>query len=567
MGASNSKLDVLWYPAQGGKAGIVKEKIQEQKKTSPHTYINILIGPCNISVVHQTGVRMVKKEDYEKIREAAEPVESDAKIEGSVFSWHSGTGVRITVDDIIGKILTRKVDTLSCCAHSKRLKYLRDVITQLAETYKEHRNPPKLNIWIDEADASMCYWRDMNFQDLLKLDFVEKVTMVSATVDAIVETFKTIRIIPCENTTLPIYFRAQDLALELVPYQKMAGEEFVKMVAEGNLERYFAAGVRTFAPVAVERRSHYNFCDWALSMGAIVVLLNGDIKAIHIPSDTEGVEPEIVHLPKPKTKGLEEAEEIGKSIGRIYKEKGLEKYPLFITGNYCLGRGITFQNKLFLFDHNIIPPAFKTRAAAYQATARGLGNITGLPNFVERAATGFKPTLVTTPEMWKDILEAEKMVIAAAKNAHATGNCLINEDDLAILSDNSGGLEFSHIPVRFPLPAELQELYKTDKKTHNIRTWRNTVLECLSELDSALHKDIVDNYEPNGHVNNYSLENRSRLEGMFTPMLKAAKGGRRARVPKFDDEDGIKGKNIWYAALDQSGKIMVICRWEGKNYV
>ena len=552
MGASNSKLKVLTLDPQGGKTRRITDMIQEEEKAAPGLHLNFLIQANNLSLVEQTSVRM----GDELFAEPAEPTESDAKIEGGVFSWRSGTGVRITVDDLVGKIMTGEVSMVVCCANRIRLNYLFAVITKLSASFKRFKSPIKANIWIDEADASICYWRDADFQNLMKNDFVEKVTMVTATVDAIVKEFKTIRVIPLEEPTLPIYFSVKDYAVEFIPYEKMSAQSFVKMVAEANPERYFTPGTRTFAPVEVVRKSHEANCDWALSMGAAVIILNGLRKEIRIPNG-EGVPPTIIALPKMKES--EEPEEIGRVIGRLYEEHKLERFALFVTGNICLGRGITFQNKLFLFDHQILPPAFKNRADAYQAAGRGAGNIKELPNFLARKATGFQPTLVTTPEMWKLIVEAHNIASRLAKEAHK-GNCVFNEQDLAIHSGGSGGLEFSHIPVRFPLPAELQDI---DRKTHNIATWHSTVIDCLSRLDPALHADIVANY-PEGHVDNYRMDSMARYMSMFRPVYEAARDGLRARVPKFPV---IKGKNIWYAALDHSSsKHLVICRWEGKNY-
>jgi hypothetical protein len=553
MGSAFTKLNVLTLNGQGGKTRRIKEMIQDEENASPGLHLNFLIQANNRSLVEQTSLRMDK--------ELYEGNDSDAKIEGGVYSWHSGNGVRITVDDLVGKIMSFDVNMVVCCANRIRLDYLSAVITKLSANFKRFRSPIKANIWIDEADASMCYWRDHDFQDLAKNEFVEKVTMVTATVDAIVKAFKTIRVIPLEQPTLPIYFRVQDYMVKRISCKKMPAHEFIKMVAEGNPERYFTAGTRTFAPGAVERKSHEAICEWAISLGAVVVILNGLRKEIRIPS-AEGMAPTII--PLPKMKEAEEPEEICRSIGRLYKEHNLERYALFVTGNICLGRGITFQNDLFLFDHQILPPAFETRAAAYQAACRGAGNVKGLPNFLERQATGFQPTIVTTPEMWNLIVEAETIASTLAKKAFE-GNCVFNEQDLAIHSGNSGGLEFSHVPVRFPLPAELQELYKADPNTYKIRVWRTTILACLSRLDPALHAEIIANYSPDGHVNNYDMDNMARYMSMFRPMYEAARQGMRARVPTFDD---IKGKNIWYAALDQSSsKHLVICRWEGKDYV
>ena len=548
MGAANTKCEVLTLNGQGGKTRRIQDMIKEEEAAQPGQHINFLIQANNRSLVEQTSVRM----DEALFDDEGE---ADAKIEGNCYSWYSGNGPKVTVDDLVGKIITPDgVSMVVCCANRKRLDYLAEVIKKVEAIFKRFRSPIKLNIWIDEADASVCFWRDANFQDIMKKDFVEKVVMVTATVDALVKEFKAIRVMPLEEPTLPIYFRVQDYVIDLKEEQKMSALDFLKMAVEATPDRYLTAGVRTFAPGEVVRRSHEAIASYAVSMGAAVIVLNGLFKEIRIPAG-EGIAPTIITL----SSASETAEEIGRCIGRLYAEHNLERFPLFVTGNMCLGRGITFQNDMFLFDHQILPAAFETRAAAYQAACRGAGNIKGLPNFLAREATGFKPTIVATASMWRWIVEAETIASTLAKKAFASN--VFNDQDLKIHSGFSEGLECCHVPLRFPLPAELRDIHE---RTHDVETWGKTVLECLKTLSPELHEDLVTNYTDGCHINNYKIgASLVRYNSMFRPVYEAAKKKERARVPKFDDRDG---KNIWYAALDHgdSPGHLVVCRWEGR---
>jgi len=558
MGAANSKCDTLCLNGQGGKTRRIQDMIKEDDAANPGNYINFLIQANNRSLVEQTGVRMTNE-----LYEPAETGPADAKIEGACFSWYSGTsGPRITVDDLVGKILTPDgVTMVICCANRKRLDYLSEVMTKLAAALKRFKSSIKFKIWIDEADASMCYWRDAGFQDIMKSPIVEKVTMVTATVDAIVKEFGAIRVIPLENPTLPIYFRCQDYKIELQDHSGSA-VDFIQSVVESNKERYLTPGARIFAPGECARKSHEAVATYALSVGAAVVILNGLRKEVRIPSEIEGEPARIIPLPKMSDAVV--AEELGRAIGRLYHDNHLERFPLFVTGNICLGRGITFQNDLFLFDHQILPDAFDTRAAAYQAACRGAGNIRGLSNFIERAKSGFQPTLVTTPGLWRKIVEAETIASTLATRAHATGNCVMTKDDLEIASGNAGGLEKSHVPLRFPLPADLQDIDDRYPGSSSHIIWETTILDCLKGLSPELHDDLTKNYTA-GPINNYRMAGMlpgtaMRYKSMFRPIYEASKKKERARVPKFP---GAEGKNIWYAALDHSNKHMVICRWQG----
>jgi len=555
MGAANTKCEVLTLNGQGGKTRRIQDMIKEQAAAAPGQHINILIQSNNRSLVEQTSVRM----DESLFDDEGE---ADAKIEGHCFSWYSGNGPKVTVDDLVGKIITPDgVSMVVCCANRKRLDYLAQVIKKVEAIFKRFHSPIKLNIWIDEADASVCFWDDADFKDIMKKDFVEKVVMVTATVDALVKKFKTIRVIPLEEPTLPIYFRVQDYDIIIKDEQKMSALDFLKMAIETNQDRYLTPGVRTFVPGEVKRISHEAIASYALSMGAAAIVLNGLCKEIRIPAG-EGITPIIITL-----KGASEtAEEIGRCIGRLYAEHNLERFPLFVTGNMCLGRGITFQNDMFLFDHQILPAAFETRASAYQAACRGAGNIKKLPNFIAREATGFKPTIFSTPSLWRWIVEAETIASTLAKKA-CTGKAIFDTQDLEIASGSEEGLslECSHIPLRFPLPAKLRELHTIDPKTQNVKAWKEAVLECLKTLSPELHADIVANY-PEGHVNNYKMgDSVTRYKSMFRPFYLSAINNERARVNYAWANS--RGNNIWQAAIDHGTAPghLVIGRWEGKR--
>jgi hypothetical protein len=284
-------------------------------------------------------------------------------------------------------------------------------------------------------------------------------------------------------------------------------------------------------------------------MGAVAIVINGVHKEIRIPG--EGV------VPLPKMSAGTVGEEMGRAIGRIYHAKNLGRFPLFVTGHICLGRGITFQNELFLFDHQVLPAAFDTRADAYQAAGRGAGNVKGLPNFVERAATGFQPTLTTTQGTWKMIVAAENIASTLARTAHTTGNVVVTADELAIAANPKDRLKFSHVPVRLPLPPQFKSA-----EGRTVAEWQADVLAHIALEAPAIHEDIVAKYLGDGHVNHYFATGSPAIKtryALFRRIKEAARQGTRAPVPKFAD----MRRNHWYAELDHSEDHMVICRYEG----
>jgi hypothetical protein len=557
MGALHSKVQVLVLNAQGGKTRRIQDLIREDEAANPGSYLNFVIQANNRALVAQTGARMSTElyagggggapaASYED--DEAGP--SDARIEGNVFSWFSGGGPRITPDDVVGKMVTGEVTMVICCANRRRLDYLEVVITKMEAALARFRSPIKMRIWWDEADAAVPYLRDAGYQAVMRKPVVDKVTLVSATIDALVKEFKTLRIIPLKNTTLPIYFRVQDYEVNIVGDTRVPAADFFQCVVESNIERYFTPGARTFAPGSMERKSHEAIAAIAFARGAVVVVINGKHKEIRIPG--EGV------IQLPLMKADSECEEIGRAIGRLYHEKNLGRFPLFVTGHICLGRGITFQNDLFLFDHQILPPHFDERAVAYQAAGRGAGNIRALPNFLARAATGFRPTLTTTANTWRLIVEAETIASTLAPSVRGRASNVVNADDLAIAAEPRNLLQFCHVPVWIPLPAAFKAEQRGDEtKVRGVRQWQEDVMAHIAEVMPDLHASLAP-YKAR-HVDHYFFGGPTYP--LFRRIKDAGKAGMRAPVPKFQD----MRQDHCYVEIDHSHDHMLVCRFDGSK--
>jgi len=372
-------------------------------------FLNVVISANNRSLVDQTEVRM----NRELFVDSEDDEEADVKIEGSCFKWRSGIkGNNITYGELADKIKEEEVTMVVCCAHAKRLKYVYDLLTNLnnSKIFKK-----KINIWIDEADASIKLWSKPSLIDVSTFARVHKITLVSATYDSVLKKYGRIRVLPCLETTLSIYHRIQDCIIVEEDIAALSTVDYLFNIYLKCQKSLSKPGVRLFAPGDVERMSHEAIAEFLYSRGFAVVIINGERKEILIPDRND---------PIPLTPYVDvetsAPEEIGRVITKIYRQNRLERFPFAVTGHLCLGRGITFQNDEFLFTHGVIFN-IADKANAYQTACRLAGNIKDFDDYMPAI-------LYTTSKMMKVILEKENTAIGIAKHVAENSSSHVDKE-------------------------------------------------------------------------------------------------------------------------------------------
>ena len=403
MGSSNSKVEGICLPAQSGKTKTYQDIIKEHDKfIKKHTmlaelfyecegFINIVLCSNNKSLVQQTTARHAA-DLYETASVESEGGAADDRIEGKVFSWFSGTKENnLSVDSLANKIKEDQVSMVVCCAHAKRIGFLVDLLKDLnrSKVFKK-----KVNIWIDEADESINKWSKI---DIASLPVVHSVTLISATFDAIIKKYGKVRI-RCYEVAHPVHYisfndcdvMTRDIAVASAPaYLAEVYDEFSAQLC--------LPGIRLFAPGDNTQESHDQIAEFLCVRGWAVLILNGARKEIIKPDG------QILPIADYVEWDNGTPEEIGKTITSIYHDSGLAQFPFAITGQMCLGRGLTFQNNRFLFDWGILPNMV-SRSAAYQCAARLFGNLKHLLNYKQCK-------IITTSRMRCLIEQAENIAI------------------------------------------------------------------------------------------------------------------------------------------------------------
>lgn len=418
MGHNKSKMQGLLLPAQSGKTSkaidVIKKRFATISQLQEKTDINIWISANNKLLVKQTESRM-HNELCSSDDDSDDGNDSDAIIQGEVFSWISGIKKNnVSVDTLAIQILKGKVEMIVMCSNATRIRYL----VQLLESLDEFGAmfPKKVNIWIDEADQSIRMWS--KYSHVLNLPMIQQITLVSATMDTI---FKhpsikgSLRVMKYPTTYPECYRRLKDAECIEIDVAASSPAEYVNYILTAH-PMLIQPGMRAFIPGDVSKKSHEAISDMLQTHGFAVIILNGTHKELRIPGETT------IDLSLYLTVNDDEKSELiefNTILSRMYDGNRLNRFPLAITGFMCVERGITFQcapddtHKGFLFDYGIIPPIVK-KAEAYQAMARLFGNIGHFPNY--------KPCQIySNSATFKKVQSQEEIAVNLARIMYESG--------------------------------------------------------------------------------------------------------------------------------------------------
>lgn len=412
------KMQCLMRPAQSGKTRTMQDMIRTWEELAvgglDSEKITIVVVSKNRSLVSQLHARMAN-DLYESALDGADDESdsstADAKIDGDVFSWMSGTkNTNISAGDLALRIILGNVKMVICCAHKKRLEYLMDLLKSLNEARVKKKFAQEINAFIDEADASIRLWSQPSL-DMTNSPCVRSVTLVSATFDSVIEHYGRIKVIGYETTHPDCYVKLSNC--NVVEFQSAgAAPAYLKAVYAAHKETLCRPGMRVFTPGDLFVATHDEIAEFLLSEGFAVAVLNGARKVILLPDNPV---PLVIAKYAP-----DEPEEVGKTIARMYRDFKIARFPFAITGQMCLGRGLTFQCQVFrtgfvngriveeldydfLFDAGIVPQ-IDDRATAYQCLARVLGNTREFENY--------EPcTVYTSARVRKAVLSAERIAV------------------------------------------------------------------------------------------------------------------------------------------------------------
>jgi hypothetical protein len=386
-----SSLSLIHLPAQSGKTRKMTELINKWKQIIDYTgnstdSINVIFTSNTKLLTKQTAGRIQTDVDnFSQISDLSGDDDDDFTIdmdvkekESKTLAWIS-SAKKVTINDVFTKVTSdddeNEINNIICCTNKSRMKNVWELLTMLNKKFLKRNFNKRVNIWIDEADACIKTWEAYMTmcEELIDTKFIQNIVLVTATMVPVYKRLHSFGIEPnlrtYENTHASAYHKYSDSELchEFSENAKYAVVQ-LKNVIDHNAE-LVCAGTKLFCPGNKTKMSHSEMCDELLTNGFNVLLLNGAHKEIRFCDGRPAIE--IAEL-------LETDLEVSKTLNRLYFEHELFNSPFAVTGNLCIGRGITFASQIdgreFLFTHGIIPEV-ANGDEGYQMVARCCGNI------------------------------------------------------------------------------------------------------------------------------------------------------------------------------------------------
>jgi len=435
------KTKCLYLPAQSGKTRKVEDIIREKQEYSQlfdETDINIIISANNKLLVEQTRTRMTND-----LATDSEPGSNDACIKGNVFSWMSGTKENnISPHALAFDLVMNKIDMVVICAHPIRMRYLNEAIDLVHQFASVHPCKKKINIWVDEADKSINLWS--KYEKIVSLSLINQVTLVSATFGSVIARYKEIRVLPYLDTHPKCYRRLVDMTKVAVDIVASSSIDYIKSILERTVDdhgekKLCAPGMRGFIPGDITKDSHNEIAEMLFKQyNFVVIVINGDRKEILVPGEEPIDMTQFFTL-----ENGEVGEEFNVQLAKLYKENNWNRFPLAITGFYCISRGITFQcdandhgiHDGFLFDYGIIPTNITNKSEAYQIMARLFGNIGDFINW--------KPCdIYTSSAMFTRVTKQEEIAVNLARIVAERHNEMVGKREISEAQNATENFEY-----------------------------------------------------------------------------------------------------------------------------
>lgn len=404
----NRRIVLICKPEQSGKTF---EMIQQIVKNITHPHdnkkpINIILCDNNLLLTKQTTERIATDTNLSKIE-----INGETYIE---LSSHRRTKCH-TSSEARDAIVCKGYKSIICCTNSVRIDDIYEIISFLNDS-EYTAGKFFFNIWLDEADKYVSYINS-TFKILVKEYNNVKLNLLTATSDKLFKEYENLNVFPLENTTTPNYHGWNDNEIQLVENIGSC-ESFIDHILDNIASKCIKPDTKWFIPAEFKKKSHNIVAEICKKYGFAVIIVNGD-----------GIR---LKLPDQRLYEYKKNDELNSIICRLYKEHNLNKYPIAITGNICIGRGISIMSNDFMLDYGILSLCHNKQEASQNA-GRLKGNIKDWSNYK-------KPVVFTTEKFNKIAVEWEKKSRELAKLAFKKQqdgvSTIISENEFKTITKN-----------------------------------------------------------------------------------------------------------------------------------
>ena len=205
-----------------------------------------------------------------------------------------------------------------------------------------------------------------------------------------------------EITTLPTYHGWNDCTISIKEDEAGTTLGFARQIADEMLIKCeLIPGAKGYVPADTKKKTHKAMKNMFVGKGVAVFTVNGEGLELALPSHPNSAS--LIPLTLIKIK---KTEELHVHIRELYRTYNVSKWPCVVTGNICVGRGISIQQPDFMFNFAILSNCNKKTEASQNA-----GRLKG--NFKDWE--GYAPPLVYTTEKFNKVAseyEAQSREIA-----------------------------------------------------------------------------------------------------------------------------------------------------------
>ena len=503
----HQRITLICKPEQSGKTFVmIQQIIRDLKDPSlEKIVINIILCDNNLLLTKQTSERV--KNDLSPLVE----VNGESYLE---FSSHARTDYRCAVA-VEGAISVQDIRNILCCTNGTRVD---DIYTIIRDLNKSEINKDKFyfKIWLDEADKFTGFI-DNTFLPLVKEYENVSVYCITATPKKLFTHYHSLNVFPLENTTSPEYHGWTDNDLRLVDFPSTC-VGFAEYVLDNMGMDHIQPGTKWYIPADYKKTTHIAMKNVCVKRGFAVIIVNGEGIKLYLP-DREIIE-------------FKKDDELNTIVKRIYDRYELHKYPLAITGNVCIGRGISIMSKDFIMDYGILSSHHNQQEASQNA-GRLKGNI--------KSWSTYKPPMVFTTEQFNKVaIEWEKKSCGLARLAFdkkkAGKSTVISKNEFKTV-----GEDFDYIvhEEQFKTYSQAVSFLKTKK--------RDMKTSVSGSKQGAIHK-----------VDGYSITSKLLKSGQTTDSLRACDRLTMAKASQIS-----AGTNI--SSTDKGSRYLILPVYEAMN--